>query len=518
MCKFCRKLQKSTNVTPLDTSRKGIWITVICGIYLVLAGTFSTTALDIDEFSFVREPYEMLGGDYTLGYLQRHDYASALKTLAKSYYFFWNYRPLNAPVVREDHRSMFSNEEREFAYIKPVSVQSDDPAAIEKYQERLVVPEPDRFYTHGAGKPLLPALLSIPQLALLKSSGITIGQILYTQYHQRYDAIFIIFRLIQIFAGLVSIFLVFKIVERTIDTEKAYLAAVIFALFPVTIKYFPNLHHDAILVPFVLLAVYLQMVNRFVAAGAAYGLALASKNVAIILLPALAADFAIRGFHLWKEAEMTTALAFMRTRLTHLTVMGAIALVTLSPFANPISYAQEVLTPVINRPIDPRGENVGQWTLTGLVSDKSNLSPQVAFAIKFLYFNDLGFMFFVLALCLAIQRPLTNITRLSLIVMVLYLPISSIFGVMLEWRTLFLVPFFVMAAAELLQLRQLRWLVAAMAVLALIYVSDPSKTDVIHKQTTHCGSGAAELNQIAFDTEILVSQACHCQAIRDALT
>jgi hypothetical protein len=414
---------------------------------------------------------------------------------------------------------MFSNEEREFAYIKPVSVQSDDPAAIEKYQERLVVPEPDRFYTHGAGKPLLPALLSIPQLALLKSSGITIGQILYTQYHQRYDAIFIIFRLIQIFAGLVSIFLVFKIVERTIDTEKAYLAAVIFALFPVTIKYFPNLHHDAILVPFVLLAVYLQMVNRFVAAGAAYGLALASKNVAIILLPALAADFAIRGFHLWKEAEMTTALAFMRTRLTHLTVMGAIALVTLSPFANPISYAQEVLTPVINRPIDPRGENVGQWTLTGLVSDKSNLSPQVAFAKKFLYFNDLGFMFFVLALCLAIQRPLTNITRLSLIVMVLYLPISSIFGVMLEWRTLFLVPFFVMAAAELLQLRQLRWLVAAMAVLALIYVSDPSKTDVIHKQTTHCGSGAAELNQIAFDTEILVSQAnCHCQAIRDVLT
>ena len=66
--------------------------------------------------------------------------------------------------------------------------------------------------------------------------------------------------------------------------------------------------------------------------------------------------------------------------------------------------------------------------------------------------------------------------------MVLYLPISSVFGISLEWRTLLLVPFFAMAAAELLQLRQLRWLAVAMAVLALIYVSNPSKTDVIHNK------------------------------------
>ena len=310
-----------------------------------------------------------LGGDYTLGYLRRHEYASALKTLVKSYYFFWYYRPLNAPVVREDHRSMFRNEESEFGYIKPASVQFDDLASIEKYQARLVVPEPDRFYSHGAGKPLLPALLSIPQLSLLKFFGISTDRILNSQYHQRYDPVFIIFRLVQIFAGLISIFLVFKIVERKFNSERAYLAALIFAIFPVTIKYFPNLHHDAILVPFVLLAVYLQMVKRYVAAGFAYGLALASKNLAIILLPALAADVAIRGFRIWNEAGMETALAFLRTRLAGLAIMGAVAFVTLLPFANPISYAQEILTPLISRPVDPRGENVSQWTLNGIVNE-----------------------------------------------------------------------------------------------------------------------------------------------------
>jgi hypothetical protein len=476
------KAQNSTNPQPAGKARNRVWIITICGIYLILAGIFSTTTLDEDEFGFAREPYEILGGDYTISYLRKHEYTRALKTLAKAYYFFWYYRPLNAPVISEDHRSMFEVEEREFGYLKPARVQFGDPAAIEKYRARLIVPEPDRFYTHGAGKPLLPALLSIPQLTLLKIFGISTDRILNAQYHKRYDLVFLIFRLVQIFGGTASILLVFKIIETKFDPERAYLGALIFAIFPTTIKYFPNLHHDAILVPFVLLAVYFQMVKRYAAAGAAYGLALASKNVAIILLPALAADAAISGLRLWREAGSTAVLAFLRARLAGLAVMGAIAIVTLLPFANPISYAEEILTPVINRPIDPRGENVSQWTLKGIVRDEPKLSPQVTFAQKFLYFNDLGFLFLILALCLAAQRPLTSITRLSLTVMLLYLPISSIFGVLLDWRTLLLVPFFAIAAAELLEVSQLRWLAVAAGVLALIYVSNPSSTDVIHNQ------------------------------------
>jgi hypothetical protein len=475
--------QKPTDAISFDKSRKRIWIVVICGLYLVLASSFATTTLDIDEFTFVREPYEILGGDYTLGYLRRHEYADALKTLAKSYYFYWYYRPMNAPVIREDHRLMFRTEERDFGYVKPASVQFSDPApaAIENYQTRLIVPEPDRFYSHGAGKPLLPALISIPQLALIRFLGISSDQILLAQYHKRYNPVFIILRLAQIFAGLASILLVYNILEMKVDSTRAHLGALIFAIFPVTIKYFPNLHHDAILVPFVLLAVYLQMVKRYTSAGVAYGLALASKNLAIILFPALVVDFLVQVFRCWYGAKSVAPFACLRARLAGLAVMGAVAFVTLLPFANPISYAQEILTPLISRPIDPRGENVSQWTVKMIVKDEPNLSPQVTFAKKFLYFNDLGFLFLVLALCLAFQRPLNSITRLSLIVMVLYLPISSIFGMLLEWRTLLLVPFFAMAAAELLQLKQLSGLVAATAVFTLIYVSDPSKTDVIHR-------------------------------------
>jgi Dolichyl-phosphate-mannose-protein mannosyltransferase len=476
-----RNLLSPTNMIPLEKSRKRIWIAAICGFYVILAGIFSTTTLDIDEFTFVREPYETLGGDYTLGYLRRHDYANALKTLAKSYYFFWYYRPLNAPVIREDHRSMFRTEEKEFGYVKPASVQFSDPAAIEKYESRLVVPEPDRFYSHGAGKPLLPALISIPQLALIEFFGVRTDQILNAQYQGRYNLIFVVLRLAQIFAGLASILLVYKILERKVELERALLGTLIFAIFPVTIKYFPNLHYDAILVPFLLLAVYLQMDKRYLAAGAAYGLALACKNVAIVLFPALAIDFLIQLFRVWRRGGPINVSACLRARLAGLAIMGAVAIVTLLPFANPISYAQEILTPFINRPIDPRGENVSQWTLKGMVSNETALSPQLTFAKKFLYFNDLGFLFLILALCLAFQRQSNNITRLSLLVIVLYLPMSSVFGISLDYRTLFLVPFFSMAAAELLDERQLKWLASATALLALIYVSDPSRTDVIHR-------------------------------------
>jgi len=478
-------------VIPLDKSRKKrIWIAVVLGFYAVSATIFSTTTFDTDEFGFVREPYEMLGGDYTLGHLRKHEYANAVKTLAKSYYFYWYYRPLNAPVIREDHRRLFATEESEFGYVKPASVQFTDPAAIEKYERRLVVPEPDRFYSHGAGKPLLPALVSIPQLILIKLLGISTNQILDAQYYRHYDPVFIILRLAQLLAGLGSIFLVYKILEAKVDTERALLGALTFAIFPTTIKYFPNLHHDGILVFFLLLAVYLQMEKRYLAAGVAYGLAMASKNVAIILLPALVGDFLIQAFRFWRGAEPSTAYTRLRARLAGLAIMGAVAFATLLPFANPISYAQEILTPFITRPIDPRGENVSQWTLKEIVSDDAGLSPQVKFAKKFLYFNDLGFLFLVLTLCLAFQRPLNSITRLSLILMVLYLPMSSIFGLSLDWRTLFLVPFFAMAAAELLQPRQLKWLVSATAALALIYVSDPSKTDSIHKWTARHISSA----------------------------
>jgi hypothetical protein len=461
-------------------------LTAICSLYLVLAGIFATTTFDMDEFNFVREPYEMLGGDYTKGYLQKHQFGNALDTLARAYYFYWNYRPLNAPVVREDHRFMFQQEEKEFGYFPAPTVGGDDPAAVEKYQRRLVVPEPDRFFKHGAGKPLLPAILSIPQSALF-SLAFDKERLLKAQFHQFYDPLFIILRLAQLLAGLASIILVFKILERTVDLERAYLGALIFAVFPITIKYFPNLHHDSILVPFVLLTVYLHLTKRYVSAGVAYGLALASKNLAVIVLPALTADIAIQAYRIWREVNSAVAMAFLRTQLARMAVFGTVAFATLLPFANPVSYAEEVLTPVISRPTDPRGENIGQWSVDSMLSGKSALSPQVAFARKFLYFKDIGFLFFILALFLAIRQQLPRAARLSLILVATYLPMSAIFGVDLEYRTLLIIPLFAIIAAELIQPVHLRWLAGIAAALALIYVSNPARTDAYHIQ--HIGQG-----------------------------
>ena len=110
------------------------------------------------------------------------------------------------------------------------------------------------------------------------------------------------------------------------------------------------------------------------------------------------------------------------------------------------------------------------------------MSRQVTFVEKFLYFKDVGFFFLVIAVCLALQRPLSAVARISMLLILIYLPIGPIFGLELGYRTLLLVPFFAMLAAELLEPKQLRWLAGGIAILALVYVSEPSKTDTLHQQ------------------------------------
>ena len=236
-------------------------IILICAIYLVLAGRFSMTPLDIDEFTFIREPYELLGGDYTVGYLKGGEYAQALETAIKSYYFFWKYRPLNAPIIAKTDQSLFNNEEGRFGYVKPVPNQSAAVPAVDSYLNWLIVPEPDRFYSHGAGKPLLPAILSIPQLAILNMTGLGKAALLDVQSNNKISAVFLLSRFAQYIAGAISIIILYLLTKRTFGARKASIAALIFAIFPLTIKYFPNLHHDSIMVPFILLTIYFATMN-----------------------------------------------------------------------------------------------------------------------------------------------------------------------------------------------------------------------------------------------------------------
>jgi hypothetical protein len=193
------------------------WLSLICAVYLSLSAIFGSMNLDVDEIGFMREPYEMLGGDYTRRYLAEHELGRAASTIERSYYFYWKYRPLFAPVIDEKDRTLFRPEEARFGYTTPISLRGWDPDRVAKYSQRLVVPEPERFYRLGAGKPLLPAVVSLPQLGLVKLLTPDRGSLLAIQHGYNYHPLFILTRLAQILSGLLTILLVYWILAKELD-------------------------------------------------------------------------------------------------------------------------------------------------------------------------------------------------------------------------------------------------------------------------------------------------------------
>ena len=146
---------------------------------------------------------------------------------------------------------------------------------------------------------MLPAILTIPQLGLTQLLSSGDRNLLVIQYSYNYHPMFILVRLAQILSGLFTILVVYWILAREYDQPKAVLGAAVMAFFPVSIKYFPNLHYDAILAPFALLALYWFTKQQYVRAGIFFGLALASKNAAIFLAPALL------GYVIWEGLDGT---------------------------------------------------------------------------------------------------------------------------------------------------------------------------------------------------------------------
>lgn len=435
-------------------------------IYVIGSAAAGSMRLDQDEFSFVREPYELLGGDYTVGYARSGEYAGALATALKAYYFFWKYRPLFSPVVADEDKTIFGAEEKRFGYVNPAEA---DP--VEKteasYRKRLIVPEPDRFYTHGAGRPLLPAIVNIPPLALVALATRNGPDLLSYQYQYNYHPIFILVRLSAIFAGLATLVLVYLIAERAWGQTHATLAGALFLAYPPVLLFFPNIHHDAYMVPFLLGAVWGVAKERYVLAGISYGLALAAKNVAILLAPAIVA------FLLWKlwsgrrSRERSGTDPTVGQTAQGLLVMGALSVVTLLPFAHPVSYAQEILTPLSEREYDRRGEDVGKFMLVGRQGpDAVGLLQRLIPWNAFLAFVLLG----ILVCGPRLRDPTVALCFFFLLMM---FPHSTVFGQGLTYRSLSFVPFFCLAAVRL---SNVRWCVPAIAVLALldlVWLIDP---------------------------------------------
>ncbi len=430
----------------LDSGAAAVWVWAVCAAYLALSVLFATVKLDGDEFHVIKEPYEFIGGDYTAGYLEEGEYGKALETAWKAYVLYWRYRPLFAPVIAEEHKSWFEEEEQRFGYVKPESVARGDPDALDKYQERLIVPEPDRFYQHGAGKPLLPSLLTIPQLGLIAliSSG---DELLVIQHSHQRHPIFVLTRLVQIVAGLATILLVAFIAAREVGEHAAPLGAAIAAFVPISPMYFPDLHTDSIMTPFLILAAYLLFNRQVLWGGVMYGLALASKNTAVFLLPAFGIFYLIEGVKI--NGWSTPLLGYLWRRVRQLALFCGIAVVVLFPFANPLSYVIEVLTPITGRQFDPRGEDVSRWiigrgTESGMGSSDARLTAAASF-------DDVFQLLVLLALFLAIQARLGRFGQLSLIMLLLVVPYGVVFSYSFNWRYLMFVPFLALFSVDALR-------------------------------------------------------------------
>jgi Dolichyl-phosphate-mannose-protein mannosyltransferase len=463
----------------------------ICLLYLMMSVIFGSLNFDIDEFGFVREPYEIIGGDYTLTYLRQHNYAEAAKTLINSYYFYWKYRPLFSPIISAKDKTLFAAQELEFGYTKPTSVSKEAQDSLTKYKKRLIVPEPDRFYSHGAGKPLLAAIVSMPQLALIRVVTTDAKNLLYYQYHYNYHPIFVLSRLVQILSGLATILIVYWILISDCDRRTALFGAAITACFPTCIKFFPNLHQDSIQIPFLLLSVYFFYKEQYKRAGVCFGLALAVKNVAIILVPVFLAYAVTKAW----QARRTTATSQDKQRfpraLTGFATTMLLSTVVLLPFADPISYAEEVLTPITHREYDLRGENVEQFTLSEKLTapskgeSSSGVRSEVLLSQLLLRLGDNNFFFLVIAVLLFWLHCRNPLARIAFIVVLFALPYGVVFGSGLNYRSLLFVPFFAIVCAILAPKRYLMCFVGLLLVVDVIYCFDPITTDNSHNSVSN---------------------------------
>ncbi|MBD3367467.1 MAG: hypothetical protein GF405_04745 [Candidatus Eisenbacteria bacterium] len=458
----------------------------VCAAYILCAGLFGSMNLSGDERAFVREPYQLLGGDYTRAYLSRGDIRAALGVMARAYFMYWYYRPMFSPIIEERHLDLFQEEEQEFGYEITSGATESDEATLDRYADWMVVPEPNRWYYHGAGKPLLPAVATIPPLLLVELIGRGEPSLLELQFGRNYHPIFILTRMSHFLAGLVSLLLVYDLLHRRFGEERALLGAALFALFPATIRYFPNIHHDAIMIPFLVLTVWSLARSHYLLGGLAYGLALASKNTALLLVPSLALVLAHRLFCIWRSGGRQVLLREIGLWAKRGALFLLLAFFALLPFANPLSYAREVLTPMTQRAFDPRGEDVAAFSVEAkleeprdLDENRSRRRPEVMLLTR-MDFLSVGLLFILIATVLVAPRLRSDLLRLSFIVLLLTLPYQVIFERGLTYRYLLFLPFFVFVLAGLGTRRQLVWVLVFLAAIDVVLLIDPITATPAH--------------------------------------
>jgi hypothetical protein len=346
-------------------------------------------------------------------------------------------------------------------------------------------------------------MLSMPQLALVQLFSSSDRNLLYHQYNSNYHPMFILTRLVQILAGLATVLLVYWVLARECDPSKALLGAAIMAFMPIAIQFFPNAHQDAVFTPFAFAAAYQFHRQRFVWAGVWLGLALGSKNTAIFLLPVMLAVAVSR----MRPFDMPDSAERWRVQLRGLLSTGVLALIVMTPFGSPISYAQEVLTPITHRAYDPRGLNVESFTLTGRAKGQSEINgtnatatvptsgaaeaatpsgfatwvegtfaetnPAARMAHMLLRLETSDFFFLALGILLLWNVPRGSFAQMAYWFLLIGLPYGIMFGYGLAYRYLVFVPFFAALCVLMMPKRALVTLIALLLCVDVIYCSDP---------------------------------------------
>lgn len=461
-------------------------LVIICVCYLAASAIFGSVNLEGDERKFVLEPYQLLGGDYTRAYIAGGESGAALRCALKSYFFFWRYRPMFAPLIREDHKKIFEPEEERFGYEKASGASDASEVTLETYRKWQIVPEPDRWYHHGAGKPLLPAILTVPALGLVELVTRGGPTLLEYQFSENYHPVFILVRLPHILAGLISVLLMYRVLREREGERRAIVGSSIFALFPLSIQWFPNLHHDAIMVPFAIAATSAFLKERYVKSGIWYGLALASKNAAVLLLPALLFVMVGRLMTHKRSDDPLTYTRTLRRVACGLPLFLVVSLLVLAPFANPVSYMNEVLTPFTGREYDPRGEDVSSFSLSARTQDplssgefKSVRRPEIML-LDGMNIVNAAFFFMILSSVLALRHASGDLLKVSVVMLLLIIPYQLVFGRPLNYRYLLFLPFFVFTLASLGKVKHLKWLLAFLVLVDVVMLIDPMTVGIQH--------------------------------------
>jgi hypothetical protein len=203
---------------------------------------------------------------------------------------------------------------------------------------------------------------------------------------------------------------------------------------------------------------------------------MASKDTAVFLVPNVIHYLVLENLLLPCFCGESKIVRFIRKKASGLLLYVVAGWLVLTPFANPISLAQEILRPVTNQEFDVRGGNIESYTVKAMVSGRA-VRPEVSLVKRISGFNA-SLVWILLALPLLAIGISTALGRMAFIFLLLSFPYRLLFGASLSYRFLMFTPFFAILAALVLKRKHLVAIAVFLIVVDVILAIDPLTTGI----------------------------------------